>query len=84
MRPDAVCISRTTSGMCANGLVRRPDDDRDAVVELAQLAVGDDAGHLDEGVGAQVETGHLAVDPDDAVEACGGSCGSELAMAPTL
>ena len=43
------------------------DDDVDAVAEDVELGVGDDGGDLDERVGAQVEAGHLAVDPDDAV-----------------
>ena len=49
------------------GLRRSGDHQVDAITQLVQLSVGDDAGHLDEQVSRQVEPGHLAVDPDEAV-----------------
>jgi hypothetical protein len=39
------------------------DHDVDSVAEDVELPVGDEGGHLDEEVGADVEPGHLAVDP---------------------
>ena len=48
-------------------LLARADDDVDAVAEDVQLAVGDERGDLDEQVGAELETGHLAVDPHEPV-----------------
>ena len=49
------------------GLVRRLDDDVDAVAELVELEVRDEGGHLHQGVGLQGQARHLAVDPDDPV-----------------
>src|SRR5699024_5666655 len=43
------------------------DDDVDAVVQLIEVEVGDDHGDFDEFVDVQVQTGHLAVDPDDSL-----------------
>ena len=45
----------------------RTDDDVDALAEDVQLAVGDQGGDLDEQVAAEVEPGHLAVDPHQPV-----------------
>ena len=49
------------------GLLRRLDDHVDALAEHVELEVGDECRHLDERVGAQVESGHLAVDPHQSV-----------------
>ena len=46
---------------------RRLDDQVDAVVDLVELAVGDNAGDLDQRIAGQVKPGHLAVDPDESV-----------------
>ena len=46
---------------------RRPDEHVDALAQRAQLVVGDHDGDLDERVGAQVQAGHLAVDPHQGV-----------------
>ena len=46
-------------------LGRRLDDEVDAVAEHVEVEVGHERGHLDECVGPEVETGHLAVDPDE-------------------
>lgn len=43
------------------------DDDVEAGVHGLEVEVGDDHGHLDEFVDLEVEAGHLAVDPDEAV-----------------
>ena len=43
------------------------DDQVDALAEHVQLGVGDERGHLDELVLAEVEPGHLAVDPDQKI-----------------
>ena len=48
-------------------LVRRLDDDVDAVAEHVEVEVGDQGRDLDQRVVLQVETGHLAVDPDQAL-----------------
>src|SRR5215203_252016 len=40
------------------------DHDVDTVTENLQLSVGDEHGNLDEGVGGQIQSGHLAVNPD--------------------
>ena len=47
-------------------------DDVDAVVERLELAVGDQRGDLHDDVPAEVETGHLEVEPDQPVVAGGG------------
>jgi hypothetical protein len=54
-------------GHLVQRLGRRLDDLIDAVVEQVELAVGHQAGDLDQRVVRQVETGHLAVDPDEPV-----------------
>src|SRR5699024_5802945 len=56
------------------GLGRGLDDDVDAVPEDVQIGVGHEHGDLDESVALLVESGHLAVDPDDAV--VDGTCGA--------
>ena len=56
---------RTKSSICSSGSVRRFDHDVDAVAEDVELVVGDEDGKLDQCVVDEVETGHLAVDPDD-------------------
>ena len=43
------------------------NDDLDAVVERDERRVGDDARDLDDHVGLDVETGHLQVDPHQAI-----------------
>ena len=50
-----------------DGLRRRLDDQVDPVPEHVEVEVGDQGGHLDQGVGGEVETGHLAVDPHESV-----------------
>ncbi len=45
-------------------LVVGVDDHVDAFAEHVEIGVGDQGGHLDQRVVAEVETGHLAVDPD--------------------
>ena len=50
-----------------HGLGRGLDDDVDAVTEHVEVEVGDQGRHLDQGVGHEVETGHLAVDPHESV-----------------
>src|SRR5699024_511534 len=55
-------------------LGRGLDDDVDAVPEDVQIGVGHEHGDLDESVALLVESGHLAVDPDDAV--VDGTCGA--------
>ena len=42
----------------------RFDHEVDALAEHVELAVGDQRGYLDQGVVGEVQTGHLAVDPD--------------------
>ena len=42
----------------------RLDDHVDAVAEHVEVEVGDQGRDLDQRVGAEVEPGHLAVDPD--------------------
>ena len=64
-------MSRTTSGIVVQRLLRRLDDDVHAVAEHVELGVGDEGGDLDQGVVPEVETGHLAVDPDHLVVAFG-------------
>ena len=49
------------------GGVRRLDDHVDALTEHVQLEVGDQRRDLDEGVGPEVQAGHLAVDPHESV-----------------
>ena len=44
-----------------------PDDDVDTVAEHVQLGVGDQCRNLDQRVRRQVQTRHLAVDPDDPI-----------------
>ena len=68
-RPDVVCIVRTKSFICSSASAGGAMIDVDALAQHAQLGVGHHGGHLDERVGAEVEPGHLAVDPDDAVGA---------------
>ncbi|GAA5055780.1 hypothetical protein GCM10023259_038060 [Thermocatellispora tengchongensis] len=48
-------------------LRRGLDDHIHAIVKLVQLGVGDHTGHLDERVTAEIESGHLTVDPDQQV-----------------
>jgi len=64
------------------GGITGPDDDVDPVAELVQVEVGDQGSHLDEGVGGEGESGHLAVDPDDAVGL--GAIGRRRGHAATL
>ena len=45
----------------------RLDDEVDTVAEDVEVEVGDEGGDLDQRIGAEVEPGHLAVDPDEAV-----------------
>ena len=45
----------------------RLDDDVDAVTEHVEVEVGDQGCDLDQRVGAEVEPGHLAVDPDQSL-----------------
>ena len=45
------------------GGVVRVDDHVDAVAEDVQIGVGDQGRNLDQPVGAQIETGHLTVNP---------------------
>src|SRR5665811_2583591 len=54
----------------------------DAVAELVQLVVRLQCCPLDQGVGGQVEAGHLAVNPDDPV--IGRASVGVLGHAPTL
>ena len=49
------------------GRRRGPDEHVDALPEGPQVVVGDDDRHLDERIDAQVEAGHLAVDPHQRV-----------------
>lgn len=51
-------------GHLGDRLGRGLDHDVDALVQDVELAVGDQCGYLDERVVAQVESRHLAVDPD--------------------
>jgi len=53
----------TKSLICDEGVGRRLDDDVDPFAQHVELRVSDEDGELDEGVGPQVEAGHLAVDP---------------------
>ena len=48
-------------------LRRRLDDHVDALAEDVELEVGDQRRDLDQRVGAEVEAGHLAVDPHQSV-----------------
>ena len=48
-------------------LGRRLDDDVDALPEHVELEVGDQGRDLDQRIGAEVEPGHLTVDPDESV-----------------
>jgi hypothetical protein len=50
-----------------DGLRRRLDDQVDPLPEHVEVEVGDQGGHLDQGVRGEVETGHLAVDPHESV-----------------
>src|SRR5690606_12805143 len=63
---------------------RRPDDEVDPLPEDVQLEVGDEDGHLDEGVVDDVQAGHLAVDPDDAVGQRTGGAGFGHAPNPKV
>ena len=54
-------------GHGVESLLRRLDHQVDAVADDVQLGVGDEQRDLDKGVGAQVEAGHLAVDPHQVV-----------------
>src|SRR6266540_350051 len=50
---------------------RRLDHQVDALALDVEIEVGHQRGHLDQGVGVQVEAGHFAVDPDESfVHAC--------------
>ena len=46
---------------------RRRDENIHAGVNDSQIAIGDDDGHLDEGVTLDVQAGHFAVDPDQGI-----------------
>ena len=48
-------------------LARRLDDQVDALADDVEVEVGDQGRDLDQGVGPQVETRHLTVDPDEAL-----------------
>ena len=50
-----------------DGEILGSDDDVDALVEFGEVRVGDDDGDLDELVLAQVQSRHLAVDPDESI-----------------
>ena len=43
------------------------DDDVDALAEHGEITVGDEDGDLDQRVAAEVEAGHLAVDPHQTI-----------------
>jgi hypothetical protein len=49
------------------GCVMGLDDQADALVQLSEVWIGDDAGDLDDLVVLCVQTGHLQVDPDQAI-----------------
>ena len=66
-RPDFVCISRTKSFMRDERFGVGVHDELDAVVERRERRVGDDAGDLDDHIGLDDQTGHLEVDPYQAV-----------------
>jgi hypothetical protein len=46
-------------------LIARLDHDVDPVAEDVEVPVGDQRGHLDQPVAEEIQTGHLAVDPDE-------------------
>ncbi len=54
---------RTKSTIWSSGLGGRLDDDVDALAEHVEVEVGDQGGDLDQGIGPEVEAGHLTVDP---------------------
>ena len=56
---------RTKSVIWLERLGRWLHDQVDALAEHVEIEVGDEGGDLDQRVGAQVEPGHLAVDPDE-------------------
>ena len=62
-RPELSCIVADEVAHLVERLRGRLDDDVDAVAEHVELEVGDEGRDLDEGVGLEVEPGHLAVDP---------------------
>ena len=65
--PDFSCIVADEVVHLVQRLGRRLDDQVDAVAEHVEVEVGDQRGHLDQGVGPEVEAGHLAVDPHESV-----------------
>ena len=67
VRPDLACMSRTTSSMPSEQRVLGVDHHVDAVAEHVEIGVRDQRGHLDQRVLAQIEPGHLAVDPDQKI-----------------
>lgn len=48
-------------------VVGRLDHEVDAVVDHVEVGIGDQHRHFDEGIGPEIETGHLTVDPDQCV-----------------
>ena len=60
-RRRCACRGRTRVHL-GQRLRRRGDDEVDALAQLVELVVGHERRHLDKGVSAQVEAGHLAVD----------------------
>ena len=58
---------RTKSTIWSSASGGRLDDDVDALAEHVELEVGDQGRHLDQRVGAEVEAGHLTVDPHQSV-----------------
>ena len=64
-----MCIFRTKSSISASASGGWWTIEVDAVVERLELAVGDERGDLDDHVAADVEAGHLEVEPDEPVVA---------------
>ena len=67
MRPDSVCIARTNSPMFSSALASGLMTMLSPASTGFEVVVGDHDRDLDEFVDLEVESGHLAVDPDQSV-----------------